>query len=532
MCYQVGRAGRGEDLLMKAEEIANTLHPLEVRLLDATGERDGFDDREPVESGALTASQTRTVIEWQLAKECIQPAGTEETHWVELTELGRSYRQATPEERLLARVRDEGVASARELTATEGLSPREAGAALGVLTKAGILATPAKGEVRLAPDADPAPIEAFGRLVRRIGEQGRVRLDALEPADAERVESASRKRGKSKGVFRLVTETVRRFRFTALGSEVRAAARRAGRSGDEVNLLTPAMLADGSWRDKTFRRYNLDISPPRREAGRRHPYREFLDFVRRKLTSLGFEEMRGGLVETEFWNNDALFMPQFHAARDIHDAYFVKEPAQAPPIEEPFASRVAAAHANGGETGSRGWGYEFDHQTSRRLLLRSQGTVLSARWLSKAQVPGKYFALARCFRPDEVDATHAADFFQCEGIVLSPDISFVTLLGLLKLFAQEVAKAREIKFAPAYFPFTEPSVEVHIRHPEVGWMELGGAGIFRPEVTWPQGVDVPVIAWGLGLDRMAMMALGIDDIRDLFAADLNKIRNTRIRMRD
>jgi phenylalanyl-tRNA synthetase alpha chain len=267
-------------------------------------------------------------------------------------------------------------------------------------------------------------------------------------------------------------------------------------------------------------------------GGRRHPYREFLDFVRRKLVGLGFEEMRGDLVETEFWNMDALFMPQFHSARDIHDAYFVKEPTQAPEIEEPYASRVAAAHHNGGETGSRGWGYGFDHQRSRRLQLRSQGTVLSARWLKKARVPGKYFALARCFRPDQVDATHAADFFQCEGIVLGRDIDFVTLLGLLKLFAEEVAKAKDVKFAPAYFPFTEPSVEVHIRHPQVGWMELGGAGIFRPEVTRPQGVEVPVIAWGLGLDRMAMMALGIDDIRDLFSTDLNKVRSTRIRMKD
>jgi phenylalanyl-tRNA synthetase alpha chain len=322
------------------------------------------------------------------------------------------------------------------------------------------------------------------------------------------------------------------LKFTQLGLEVREAARKAGRSSDEINLLTADMLVDGSWRDKKFRRYNLDIKPPRRVAGRRHPYREFLDFVRRKLLGIGFEEMRGELVESEFWNMDALFMPQFHSARDIHDVYFVKQPELAPEIEEPYASRVAMVHTGGGETNSRGWGYPFDHQTSRRLMLRSQGTVLSARWLKKARVPGKYFAMARCFRPDQVDATHAADFFQCEGIVLGEDIDFVTLLGLLKLFAEEVAKAREVKFAPAYFPFTEPSVEVHIRHPELGWMELGGAGIFRPEVTWPQGVDVPVIAWGLGLDRMAMMALGIDDIRDLFASDLNKVRSTRIRMKD
>ena len=153
---------------------------------------------------------------------------------------------------------------------------------------------------------------------------------------------------------------------------------------------------------------------------------------------------------------------------------------------------------------------------------------MSARRLAAdPSVPGKYFSIARCFRYDQVDATHATDFFQVEGIVLGSDINFRTLLGLLNLFAREVAQAKEVKFLPAYFPFTEPSVEMHVRHPKLGWMELGGAGLFRPEVTTPLGVSVPVIAWGLGLDRMAMVALGIHDIRDLFSADLEFIRTMR-----
>ena len=137
--------------------------------------------------------------------------------------------------------------------------------------------------------------------------------------------------------------------------------------------------------------------------------------------------------------------------------------------------------------------------------------------------------MARCFRYDQVDATHATDFFQVEGIVLGEDINFRTLLGLLTLFAKEMAQAQESRFLPAYFPFTEPSVELHVHHPQLGWMELGGAGLFRPEVTQPLGVTVPVIAWGLGLDRMAMMALGLHDIRDLFSCDLEKVRTMRSR---
>jgi len=236
-------------------------------------------------------------------------------------------------------------------------------------------------------------------------------------------------------------------------------------------------------------------------------------------------------VENEFWDMDALFMPQFHPARNIHDVYFVKEPSACKQIEQPFARQVAAAHKDGGKTGSTGWRYNFDLERAKRLILRSQGTAVSSRTLASGpKIPGKYFSIARCFRYDAVDATHAPDFYQVEGIVLGEDINFKALLGLLKLFGQEIAKAGEFQFRPAYFPFTEPSVELHVKHPELGWMELGGAGIFRPEVTKPLGVNVPVIAWGLGLDRMAMVALGIQDIRDLFSRDLDFIRTKKIQL--
>jgi phenylalanyl-tRNA synthetase alpha chain len=217
-------------------------------------------------------------------------------------------------------------------------------------------------------------------------------------------------------------------------------------------------------------------------------------------------------------------MPQFHAARDIHDVYYAKNPTHAKAIEQPWLDRVAAAHTDGGDTGSRGWQYNFDRDFTRRLVLRSQGTVLSAKQLPTAKVPGKYFGVVRCFRYDQVDATHGADFYQTEGIVLGEHVNLRTLLGLLKMFAVEVAGATEVKYVPGYFPFTEPSIEVHIKHPVLGWFELGGSGIFRPEVTRSLGVNVPVLAWGLGIDRMALMSLGLSDLRELFTNNLETLR--------
>ncbi|MFZ4661051.1 MAG: phenylalanine--tRNA ligase subunit alpha, partial [Caldilineaceae bacterium] len=350
------------------------------------------------------------------------------------------------------------------------------------------------------------------QLVGRVGTAGEVGLHELSLADQARLQDK-----RLRHLFKFTETKVRSYRLTAVGLALRE---QASTAKEEISRLTPAMLQDGSWQGKRFRRYNIGL-PPRLVAGYRNPYRRFLDKTKQTLLALGFEEMRGSLVENEFWNMDALFMPQFHPAREIHDVYFVEEPTHAQTIPQLYLSNVAAEHEGHSTSSSRGWGYLFDKQRTHRLVLRSQGTALSARQLGlQPKIPGKYFSMARCFRYDTVDATHAPDFIQIEGIVLSEEMTLRHLLGMLMIFAREVAQATEVRAVPAYFPFTEPSVEVHMRHPTLGWIELGGSGIFRPEVTKPFGIDVPVIAWGLGLDRMAMMALGKDDIRHLFTNNL------------
>ena len=351
--------------------------------------------------------------------------------------------------------------------------------------------------------------------------------EELPPALADLASSLARKRGAEKAMFRAAEREEVTYRLSPEGRRVAEAVRRQGMTGEEIGEITPELLRSGGWKRASFRAYNIASPPQRVLAGRKNPYVGFLEDLKDKLCSLGFEEFDGPLLETEFWNCDALFMPQFHAARDIHDVYYLKRPSHAKAIEQPYLDQVAAAHENGWTTGSLGWRYPFDRDFTRRLILRSQGTVLSAKTLPRAKVPGKYFGVVRCFRYDKVDATHLADFYQTEGIVLGEEVNLRTLLGLLKMFAVEVAGATEFKFVPGYFPFTEPSVEAHIRHPELGWFELGGSGIFRPEVTRPLGIDVPVLAWGLGIDRMALVAMGLNDLRDLFTADIEQVRLRR-----
>ncbi len=469
-------------------------------------------------------------LEWLQLKNLVSVISEQTETLVTLTEIGQAMNDVLlPELRILNALESRGQLPIPELADTIGEAPKDTNIAVANLKKGGLVTIQHGGIVTPITGANSTNLIRQQALLRKIGQHAPCPKNVFDDAEWMLIEASSRKRGKAKGLFRITEKVDKQFALTDAGRALLTSIRERGLTGEEISQLTPKMLQDGSWKSGTFRAYNIEGAFPRIVAGKKNPYRQFLDFAKRTLIALGFEEMRGPLVESEFWNMDALYMPQFHPARAIHDAYYVTEPTHCKSLPQPNAANVAATHTSGGAIGSKGWRYQFDIERTRRLVLRSQGTALSARQLAKSpNIPGKYFAIARCFRYDAVDSTHAPDFFQVEGIVLGEEIDFRHLLGLLKLFALEVAHSSEVKFAPDYFPFTEPSVEVSMKHPTLGWVELGGAGIFRPEVTKPHGIDVPVIAWGLGLDRMAMVALGIQDIRDLFSADLDLIRSKRV----
>ncbi len=507
-----------------------SLHPLENKFLLAFDGGDSLSASAILAATGLDESRLDMAAGWLASKGLVAVTGEEITSLVSLTETGAAYREhGTPEMRIIRALREGTQFTVKDIIQSWGLDPSEVSSATGSLKASGVVGIAQGGMLRANDGADTAPYEFLQQVIGDTA-GGSVVLSGLPKEQQDVIQANFHKRGKGKGIFRITEKKNRTYGLTGDGKAVLELIRQRGAVTEEASALTPEMLKQGTWKNVRFRPYNIALNPPRTSIGRKHPYREFLDYVKFRFVSMGFEEMRGPLVENEFWDMDALFMPQFHPARNIHDVYFVKEPSHAREIEAPFGKRVAAAHRDGGRTGSRGWRYAFDFERTRRLILRSQGTAVSARTLASGpRVPGKYFSIARCFRYDAVDATHAPDFNQVEGIVLGEDINFRTLLGLLKLFGREIAGAKEFQFRPAYFPFTEPSVELHVRHPELGWMELGGAGIFRPEVTLPLGVDVPVIAWGLGLDRMAMIALGIQDIRDLFSRDLDLVRTKKIK---
>jgi len=515
---------------MDVQSIIKNLHPLEIRVLRAYAPGTELGAEKLEKELDYKPGHANQAFSWLGGKGLVTEVRREARTFFEITDLGRAFaKEGTPAERILAFLKDKGPHTLPEIAAALGLDNKDVGSAFGTLSKEGAVKMDDDKKAAYAAAPKSAQFAITADLLKlAVAAEGGLLDQADLSADQNAVMGTlAKKRGAADAPFRVVERETVIYALVPEAVEIKKALDAAGISGEEIGSITPAMLKSGEWKKGSFRGYNIAIPPARIIPGRTNPYVSFLESVKDKLCSLGFEEFDGPLVETDFWNCDALFMPQFHAARDIHDVYYLKEPTRAKSIEEPFLSNVAAVHENGGDTGSRGWGYSFDREFTKRLILRSQGTVLSAHQLAKAKIPGKYFGIARCFRYDKVDATHLSDFYQTEGIVLGDEVNLKTLLGFLEMFAIEIAGATEVKYVPGYFPFTEPSVEVHIKHPVLGWFELGGSGIFRPEVTKAMGVDVPVLAWGIGIDRMALMALGLNDLRELFSSDIEGVRQRK-----
>lgn len=294
---------------------------------------------------------------------------------------------------------------------------------------------------------------------------------------------------------------------------------------EEISQITSAIIKNDEWKKKTIRPYDIHAFAPAVYGGKPHPLVTLISEIRQIFVEMGFQEIQGDYVESCFWNMDVLFIPQDHPAREMQDTFYCKVPRRLPIHEQQLVKEIAQVHENGGTTGSTGWGYFFSKTEGERALLRTHTTVNTIRYLyNHPKPPCKVFSLERVFRNEDIDTTHLPEFYQIEGIIYEENATFRQLIGILKEFYRRMG-FEKIRFRPGYFPYTEPSMEVEVFWNRK-WMELGGSGIFRPEVTEPVGVKTPVLAWGLGLERLAMLRYGLTDIRSLYISDLEWLRKT------
>jgi phenylalanyl-tRNA synthetase alpha chain len=267
--------------------------------------------------------------------------------------------------------------------------------------------------------------------------------------------------------------------------------------------------------------FGINVPGPNAPVGRAHPVTRMTKKIKSIMLELGFTEMDGSIAESSFWNFDALFQPQDHPARELADTFYL-EGSVPLPDDKKLVERVRKAH-------EEGWKYKWEPKEAMRHVLRTHTTALSARYVSeiKDKSPRKYFAIGRVFRNEATDYKHLAEFHQVEGIIAWEGAKFTDLLGVLREFYRKLG-FEKIRFRPSFFPYTEPSLEIEVYFEErKQWMELGGAGIFRPEVSEPLAGIYPVLAWGLSLERPLMLGLELDDIRTLYRNDLDFLQKSR-----
>jgi phenylalanyl-tRNA synthetase alpha chain len=292
---------------------------------------------------------------------------------------------------------------------------------------------------------------------------------------------------------------------------------------DQISQLSPELLQTDKWKEVEMRRYDVGMFAPSVYGGAVHPMQRIILEIRNIFLSMGFTEIGSDFIHSCFWNMDALFIPQDHPARDAQDTFYMKKPDRFK-IDEDLAKKIKDMHEHGGELPSRGWEYQWNRREAEKAILRTHTTVNTIGHLAKhPDPPVKVFSIGRVFRREALDSTHLPEFQQIEGIVMEEGANLKMLIGILTEFYRRIGFDK-VRIRPGYFPYTEPSLEVEIQF-EGKWLEFGGAGIFRPEVTAPFGVKHPVLAWGLGLERLVMMRYKLKDIRSLYFNDIEWLKN-------
>ncbi len=438
---------------------------------------------------------------------------------VTLNEEGKTYAEkGLPERRLIkSLIKLGGTATIDKVVENAKLENQFVPIALGWLRQKGWATI--EGKERLLRASGEPHMGKDEEVLSLLAEKGSVAVEELGKEAQEAVQALRKRK-----IVETEEKTSRTLELTAKG---RRLVQKGVELVEEVSQLTPELIVTGKWRKTKLRKF--DVTAPGLPAypGKVHPLQQIIERAREIFLEMGFTEIRGPLVETAFWNFDALFQPQDHPAREMMDTFYLSFPKAGRLPERSIVDAVARTHEDGWTTGSKGWGYEWSPKEARRLVLRTHTTAETIKYLSEHKKPPiKVFSVDRVYRNEQLTYKHTAEFYQIEGIVVDKGVTLRDLVGTMKTFYRRFG-LKTVEFWPCYFPYTEPSAQATVYVPKLKhWMELCGMGMFRPEVLAPMGIKYPVLAWGGGLERIAMLELGLDDIRLLYGNRLGWIRRT------
>lgn len=510
---------------MNLTKLVQSLHPLERKVLPVLDKHATV----PMICAATGLKDVEVVraLQWLENRKAVR-VDTTATDVVTLDKNGELYRaQGLPERRFLQALGDKELLLDR-IADKAKLSRDELNICLGLLRrKALVHISKDKGlKVKLTDQGKAAlkkefPEEAFLRKGFPVS------LAELPPEQKD-VALALRSR---KDIVRFDQQKSKTVTLLPLGRQLLEL---GVRDENIIDALTPQVILSGEWKKKPIRRYDVAVQVPRIAGGRRHFVSDAISAIKAIWRDMGFQEMTGSMVQPAFWDLDALYVPQDHPAREMQDTFYLKHPDKAV-LPKELVPSIKAVHEYGGNTGSTGWQQPWSEEKAKELLLRTHNTVLSAQAiarLTEADLPAKFFSVAKVFRNETLDWKHLFEFYQVEGIVVDPKANLRHLQGYVREFFLKMG-FKDVRLRPSHFPYTEPSMEVDVLHPVRNeWVELGGAGIFRPEVVQPLlGKAVPVLAWGLGMERIITDHYRITDLREIYKNDAQQLREAKLWVR-
>jgi len=434
-----------------------------------------------------------------------------------LTDDGLEYAEhGLPERRILNVLADKDQINMKDLASEAGIDKKEANIAIGWLRR--------KNWAQI--DKGTVIITDFGKdfaskidVDEKALDYLKANVDGVKLFTDDIMEGFKKLTGR-KNILNIKKETSHSFKLLPKGEAI---LKEGFTIQEQATQLTHQQLKEGEWKSLQYRPYDINAEAPTIFAGKKHPLRVIIDEIRDIFLDMGFVEDKGEYVESAFWNFDSLFQPQDHAAREMQDTFYLKNPLTCDLPDMDLVKLTAETHETGADTGSIGWQYDWSEDIARQSVLRTHTTGISTKHLFEHEPPIKMFSVGRVFRRETFDYKHLPEFHQVEGLVCGEGISYQNLLGVLKEFYKKLGF--EVRFRPAYFPYTYLSTETEIYLEEKeSWIELGGAGMFRPEVLKPLGINQPALAFGLGIERLAMIRYDVEDIRMLYKSDINWLR--------
>jgi phenylalanyl-tRNA synthetase alpha chain len=496
-------------------------HPIERSILNSLSNSDHVGAHSLAASTGLSIDQIRRGIEWLKFKNLISIEESSIQRVFAASEGMEAVKKGLPERRLVNSLK-EGKVTISEVLASGAIKNEEINAAIAgarrnqwiQLVEGKMVPTPLV--VKKSPEE--TFIENLKTSEAAAGGGGGVQISKLTEEE-KRVLELLKKRP---NYIEIKEEKESRISLTEAAKHILPTLTQEKKL--ERRILTTELITSGKWKETNFSALDVQAPAPVIYPGRRHPLIEIIEEIKEVFIGLGFSEIEGPVIQSSFWNFDALFTPQDHPSREMQDTFYISSAQMQQPLPIPASkdqiSKISRIH-------KERWNRPWDVQEAQPLVLRTHTTPVTVQHLAKLKSSdvGRFFSVGRVFRNEKVSYKHLVEFHQVEGVSTSEEASLRDLMGLQKEFYAKMGLKR-IKFWPTFFPYTEPSLQSMVYNEKLEkWVELFGMGIFRPEVTKPLGIKNPVLAWGGGLERIAMLRFGLDDVRELYGNKLAWLRS-------